>query len=553
MQTGFTLQPEGLWHQRTEMLLEWPTASVQVFLHQLRQTMRVDMLRQAKAPLCRRLGVVLDKARCEAVRDLTRTQKNFLCAMQLDSHRAKMEAVCPCCGGEGGVIHAVWECESTTVKLAAQVPPGANDWPWNFRRFALVMEDDELSTHEVWLGQHYITKVLIERRALQRSLDADEARHKAQKRRAEQAYTINSDSGEDLEGLHPELQEPALHRGDVEAGSHDADEATHFAPGQAASSSAMMMEPTHELFVPGRAASSTAVQAEASVPHFTTSHTAQKRSAAESFMIGSDSDVEHFGVPTELRAHGYEECDEDAMFRGEDEVMHFASDQVATSNETTMTYDVDGHFARDRATSPTAVRAETDSQQPVVDLTCQRHWQKRMKWDVANLPAHLVLTSDEFRKSYQCKSCGCFSAMENRSGFFRKHWGCDGSVLNTTRNRHFIRKSVILANQGLVPPPSEVLNSNWYQLHGILPRTLSQPVQGGLIVCDVCRSSAKQNNRKRFIAAHLECLRCVLTWDAEGNYGVNEDLLASCTSHGPSTFVIGDRTYTRRGRKPLRG
>eukprot|EP00971_Amphidinium_carterae_P288404 5725725-Amphidinium_carterae.1 len=174
---------------------------------------------------------------------------------------------------------------------------------------------------------------------------------------------------------------------------------------------------------------------------------------------------------------------------------------------------------------------------------------KRVKWDLAKLPAHIVLESDPFQQRYVCLNCACSTGVLSRNAFFRKHFACEGENLHTIRHRHFLRKARLALNRGLTPSAEELLQPDWYQHNGMLPYTISQSVSGGLLACRVCGSTSHPCNRRRFIVTHLKCLQKVVKWGAGGAFHFDDSLLdIALNNAGDDTFVNG-KVKRRRGPK----
>eukprot|EP00971_Amphidinium_carterae_P157421 3120746-Amphidinium_carterae.1 len=168
---GFQVAPEGLYHPAVNSLSEWPPASLESFLHELRQTFRQLMLRWTPAQVAGSQGCKLDSTACKPLSTLTRTQVNFLLTLQGDAHRYRKEQICPLCELPGGLQHALWECESRAVSLVRDEPRNVRDWPENFKQFCLLTDEDVMSPFDIATGQDFMTRVLIQRRLLQEPLD----------------------------------------------------------------------------------------------------------------------------------------------------------------------------------------------------------------------------------------------------------------------------------------------------------------------------------------------------------------------------------------------
>eukprot|EP00971_Amphidinium_carterae_P182073 3613388-Amphidinium_carterae.1 len=71
---------------------------------------------------------------------------------------------------------------------------------------------------------------------------------------------------------------------------------------------------------------------------------------------------------------------------------------------------------------------------------------KRRRWDLDNLPQHLVVEQNDFAVRYRCSRCSCTIAAHSRSDIFAKHWCCTGEAVHKTTNRHFLRKDALEKN-----------------------------------------------------------------------------------------------------------
>eukprot|EP00971_Amphidinium_carterae_P305470 6070502-Amphidinium_carterae.1 len=200
---GFAATPEGLYAESAHVLIDWPPESAPKFLHELREAMRILVLRQSRAAQFVPAEVTLDKERCKVAATLTRTQSNFIAALQMASHRADTEKQCPLCGVHNlpgqELLHAIWNCEATSIALAASAPTGSAEWPLLFKRFALVTTDMELCPFDVASGQEFMTRVLLERRQLQLPADLD---HKKRKRLDRSTLAVPVEAASEDE-LHP--------------------------------------------------------------------------------------------------------------------------------------------------------------------------------------------------------------------------------------------------------------------------------------------------------------------------------------------------------------
>eukprot|EP00971_Amphidinium_carterae_P335560 6471481-Amphidinium_carterae.1 len=212
---GFEAQPEGILHASTGALLDWPPTTVPQFLHQLRDALRQACLASAAAPTQWQRGSVLHPQLCSPATCLTRTQRNFLYALQFHSHRAKEEGTCPLCGQPGGLEHAIWHCDSRPLPLVCEVPAEVETLPVNLRKFALVLTSEEVPRQLVDSVQDYMTRVLIARRLLQQPMDRESRKRK--KTHAEADVEEICSSGEDAADIHPESVGPAC--GDHSQGS----------------------------------------------------------------------------------------------------------------------------------------------------------------------------------------------------------------------------------------------------------------------------------------------------------------------------------------------
>eukprot|EP00971_Amphidinium_carterae_P262725 5212022-Amphidinium_carterae.1 len=168
---GFVALPEGLYCSKVDTLLQWPPESLEGFLHLLRNTLRSLMLALAPEDVGLPERARLNPSACAPVPHLTQTQRNFLLMLQCRAHRSISESCCPLCGEPGGINHSIWHCEHRSVALLRDEPPEAAGWPTHFKDFALVLESDNFTTDEIARAQHFMTSVLITRRALQRPID----------------------------------------------------------------------------------------------------------------------------------------------------------------------------------------------------------------------------------------------------------------------------------------------------------------------------------------------------------------------------------------------
>eukprot|EP00971_Amphidinium_carterae_P338889 6476435-Amphidinium_carterae.1 len=179
---GFQAVPEGLYCPAIHQVIEWPPTDFQCYLHQLRQALRQLALIHTKAPIQIAHGSTLDRDACLPTTGLTRTQVNFLVTLQASAHRAAREPCCQLCGldcGEHGSLeHAIWHCEERSLAVHRLQPPQADHWPQNFRTHALLTTSDSMSPTDIAVGQRFMTRVLIERRAMQRPLDLAASRAK---------------------------------------------------------------------------------------------------------------------------------------------------------------------------------------------------------------------------------------------------------------------------------------------------------------------------------------------------------------------------------------
>eukprot|EP00971_Amphidinium_carterae_P158694 3146027-Amphidinium_carterae.1 len=476
LQLGFSVEPEGMLHSATGSLIMWPPESIPLFLHDVREAMRKEMIRRTSAPLERCQGSIIQRAALVPRKLLSRTQANFLVAMQLDALRSKQEVQCPFCLSPGGVEHAIWHCPSRPWRLVGEQPARADSWPYNFRRFALLLDGDTLAEEELRIGQDFMTRVLIERRGRQRELDQAAKRERAAKRRrVTTVYVEDDDDGDSLEQEeHPELTSafPDSPQGvdQDDEGSRSTNEGMSIEHQSAAPQHrAFAQLESAEVFIPGRASSSTAV----------------------------------------------------------------AGPTVAIAEVPLLDLVSDEEESEQRAPPGRA---------------------KRFKWDLDQLPQHIVLECDQFKQRYVCKQCACYSARSSRSGFFRKHFACDGTNVHASKVRHFERKALLASNRGIRPDANQVLSPEWYQYHGVLPRSISQPVPNGLLTCVACGSTSHPCNRRRFITAHIKCLSHLIVWGPGEEFTYDDVKLDRARLEGArSTFELHGGIFSRRGSKPRFG
>eukprot|EP00971_Amphidinium_carterae_P239233 4749014-Amphidinium_carterae.1 len=162
------------------------------------------MLAKTVAPLEKQPGKVICKKSVLPDSSLSRTQRNFLFTLHTDAHRAKAELVCPFCHQDGGVYHALWVCPCRPDWLVDRLPASSMEWPFNFKRFGLILEGEVLSDVDRVCGQDFMTRILIDRRSKQRVMDEDVSRAKS-KKRGRALYMANSSDDEDLDDeQHPE-------------------------------------------------------------------------------------------------------------------------------------------------------------------------------------------------------------------------------------------------------------------------------------------------------------------------------------------------------------
>eukprot|EP00971_Amphidinium_carterae_P174995 3469111-Amphidinium_carterae.1 len=168
---GFEAHPEGLLNVPSNILVDWPPTSMDHLLHQLREAMRGWILTQMDAPFDFIQGDKVNPKSFKTAPRLSRTQLNFLSTLQGHAHQAKDEASCPLCGQRSSITHAVWECEARSLNLLLSEPIGAHQWPKNFKSLALLNSREELSVEDIYAGQNFMTRVLIDRRRLQLQLE----------------------------------------------------------------------------------------------------------------------------------------------------------------------------------------------------------------------------------------------------------------------------------------------------------------------------------------------------------------------------------------------
>eukprot|EP00971_Amphidinium_carterae_P135393 2682918-Amphidinium_carterae.1 len=256
---GFHAEAGVLVHDKAGVELTWPPESEEGFLHRLRVALRQICLRTTGAPLQLENGDFIDAQSYEPHATLTRVQRNFLHTLHADAHRSNWEAYCPLCGGPGGLWHSLWECEERSLTMTLSTPPRADEWPYHFKRFGFLLssEVDRLTPEELVSGQHFMTKVLLERRLLQLPLDEEERSARGPKSTALRVEVISDDEAVRFEGDHPESAHVAQGTPSAEDKRViDVDElAEIWIPGQAASSTAMPVqlraEPSTTLVVAG--------------------------------------------------------------------------------------------------------------------------------------------------------------------------------------------------------------------------------------------------------------------------------------------------------------
>eukprot|EP00971_Amphidinium_carterae_P315238 6265471-Amphidinium_carterae.2 len=160
---------------------------------------------------------------------------------------------------------------------------------------------------------------------------------------------------------------------------------------------------------------------------------------------------------------------------------------------------------------------------------------KRRRWDLNALPPHLVLIEDTFSRKYKCLNCSCTSAIQARSPFFAKHWNCQGESVHVPRGRRFLRKAELAVNVGAQPNADEILNVEWYQFRGALPKCVVQPAAASYLHCTVCASKDRPCNRKRFIVKHLRCLATLLQ-PSSGTVMALSVTLTACSTEAASSL-----------------
>eukprot|EP00971_Amphidinium_carterae_P345894 6487087-Amphidinium_carterae.2 len=385
-------------------------------MHDLRTAMRQIVLMASKAGGFVVKGDLLDACRCTPAPSLSRTQRNFLVTLRSAAHRADAEQQCPLCGSDvgdaGGLMHALWSCEATSLQLSLHQPVGHLEWPHLFKRFALVTKGMPLTVAEVHQGQEHMTRVLLERRHLQSLVD-------------------------------PPKKRQCMGRPHFNAEEHE---------------EAMLVAEHHPELQP---------------------------------------------------------------------------QEAWTPEEPVLIQDTDSEDGRQHQ-----------------EVAPPRHArQQRRRWKLDELPSHIVQTSTEFVLRYECKRCNCYTAAQAKSAFFAKHWDCSGISETRRPPRHFKRKAMLGANQGLVPNAWQVLDVGWYQDHGILPACVEQLHERALLKCTCCGCHDRPCNRRRFMAKHLSCLGHALRWTGEGSYEID----ATALRRGAKRSHVAGPTFENGQRKRLRG
>eukprot|EP00971_Amphidinium_carterae_P265176 5260137-Amphidinium_carterae.1 len=164
----FEATPEGI--ARDDLVIQWPPASKEECLHELRAVLRVLLSRE----FLNDTGPAnqFDKPRSSPCSCLTQTQRNFWRTIQLGAHKALIGGECGLCNEPLSLDHALWHCEGRRLKTALSAPAGRLSWPVHFRNRGLLTEKDEIDPFDVLSAQKYMTTVLIERREDERSITA---------------------------------------------------------------------------------------------------------------------------------------------------------------------------------------------------------------------------------------------------------------------------------------------------------------------------------------------------------------------------------------------
>eukprot|EP00971_Amphidinium_carterae_P260125 5160950-Amphidinium_carterae.1 len=481
---GFELQPDGLYLASADSMVHWPPESMGVMMHELREAMRKWVCTQTTAPLVAVPGTRLSEQAFQCAPTLTRTQLNFLATVQANAHRAALETQCPLCGEAGGFMHAVYECEERSLEVVRREPAGARAWPENFKRLALLTKADSMDLADQFAGQDFITRVLIERRMLQRVIDeANRAPKRTRTVPVEEEHNCMDDDWQPHPQREPQGEQAIIDLdivvGEQELAPHppNADEA--WTDADSRSVPAMLMTDGLDRSVVDE---SERRRSSTDPPPHLLDENIISRACGSGWR--SDRGRSSTDPPPHL-------IDENWMNRergSAERVTNRTNDDTSTTADT-MAMNMQHATPREASTPPLStdgplVHDRTENS-PVVDLTVDTPHQKRPRkqWDLSALPEHIALRDDGFTLRYECKRCGCHNATKTRSMFFDKHLHCQGLRTNVRPNRHFLRKASLQQAREERPCGLEVINAAWYQDRGILPVSLKQPWPGAPIEC----------------------------------------------------------------------
>eukprot|EP00971_Amphidinium_carterae_P126290 2501801-Amphidinium_carterae.1 len=575
---GFEVVAEGLYHQPADSLVEWPGPSAETTLHSLRQALRARMLCLCRLSTPTMRGTCLDAARCSFVPGLTQTQCNFVRTLQCDAHRAAGETVCPLCDQPGGVLHSLWFCESRSIAMLLQEPPLASTWPEIFRRYALVTLADAMSAEDIAVGQRYMSSVLIERRQHQLALEADIRSAMRTFDELQDGDRDVDFAHPDLDVVLPDLEadevvlisdidDDTCNDGDRGIGASVADHSLRSglddnsaARVACGGTSAKRPRSVRDDAVPSYGINLLAAELDDDELEV---RIARDERAARCFCADNNGASSSTGNPLGGSVGPMAELDADELqvraARDERASTRFRTGNSGASSSTDnppvgrdrgsgslQPADAGvGHDALDDLRDQTGTapfRAlESSSALPLEGMLEQLEYiqsparaseqhrppfpsgrrpagvpPKRRKWRDEDVPPHIALHSDGFRRFYQCAICGCSSSIQSRSQFLYKHLACTGASLEHPRSRHFLRKASLQRFAELVPNSHQVLDYNWYQSVGQLPSNIIQPIPGQQLQCLGCRGTAVQSNRKRFLKAHVKCLSRAILWTDHG-------------------------------------